>query len=36
MSHTVSVPKDIAEAIVSPRAHAERDTLFSGLRWLRG
>ncbi|MFL5284989.1 MAG: hypothetical protein ACJ8AW_29460, partial [Rhodopila sp.] len=34
MSHTVSVPKDIAEAIVSPRAHAERDTLFSGLRWL--
>jgi hypothetical protein len=35
MNGTASVPNDIAEAIVSPRAHAERDALFSGLRWLR-
>jgi cytochrome P450 len=35
MSDAASVPSDIAEAIVSPRAHAERDALYSGLRWLR-
>jgi cytochrome P450 len=35
MNRAASVPNDIAEAIVSPRAHAERDALFSGLRWLR-
>src|SRR5215475_9534286 len=34
-SAAVSVPNDIAEAVVSPRAHAERDALFAGLRWLR-
>jgi cytochrome P450 len=34
-SAAATVPNDIAEAIVSPRAHAERDVLFSGLRWLR-
>jgi hypothetical protein len=35
MTNTIAVPKDISEAIVSPRAHAERDDLLSGLRWLR-
>jgi cytochrome P450 len=35
MTDAVTVPKHIAEAVVSPRAHAERDALFSGLRWLR-
>jgi hypothetical protein len=38
MANTTIVPKHIAEAIVSPRAHAEpieRDALFSGLRYLR-
>jgi hypothetical protein len=35
MTNSITVPKHIAEAIVSPRAHAERDALFSGLRWLR-
>jgi cytochrome P450 len=35
MTNTIAVPKQIAEAIVSPRAHAERDGLASGLRWLR-
>jgi cytochrome P450 len=35
MGSAASIPQQIAEAIVSPRAHAERDALFSGLRWLR-
>ena len=38
MANTTIVPKHIAEAIVSPRAHAEpieRDALLSGLRYLR-
>ena len=38
MANTTIVPKYIAEAIVSPRAHAEpieRDALLSGLRYLR-
>jgi hypothetical protein len=35
MSNAATIPAEIAEAIVSPRAHAERDVLFSGLRWLR-
>jgi cytochrome P450 len=35
MTNAASVPKSIAEAMVSPRAHAERDALFSDLRWLR-
>jgi cytochrome P450 len=35
MTNAASVPKSIAEAIVSPRAHAERAALFSDLRWLR-
>jgi cytochrome P450 len=35
MANAALVPKDIAEAIVSPRAHAERHSLLLGLRWLR-
>jgi cytochrome P450 len=35
MTNAALVPKHIAEAIVSPRAHAERDALLSGLRRLR-
>jgi cytochrome P450 len=35
MTNTATVPKHIAEAVVSPRAHAERDALLSDLRWLR-
>jgi hypothetical protein len=35
MTNAASVPKSIAEAIVSPRAHAERTALLSDLRWLR-
>ena len=35
MTNTASVPNNIAEAIVSPKAHAERTALLSGLRWLR-
>ena len=35
MTDAVTVPKHIAEAVVSPHSHAERDALFSGLRWLR-
>jgi hypothetical protein len=38
MANTTIVPKHIAEAIVSPRAHAEpieRESLLSGLRYLR-
>src|SRR5262245_13218695 len=35
MTNAATVPQHIAEAVVSPRAHAERDALFSGLRWLR-
>ena len=38
MANTTIVPKHIAEAIVSPRAHAEpieRDALLSGLQYLR-
>src|SRR5262245_23272960 len=35
MTNGLTVPQHIAEAVVSPRAHAERDALFSGLRWLR-
>ena len=38
MANTTIVPKHIAEAIVSPRAHAEpieRDALLSCLRYLR-
>jgi hypothetical protein len=35
MTNAASVPKPIAEAIVSPRAHAERTALLSDLRWLR-
>src|ERR1700761_8984150 len=35
MSGRALVPQHIAEAIVSPRAHANRDALLSGLRWLR-
>jgi hypothetical protein len=34
MTNAATVPQHIAEAVVSPRAHAERDALFSGLRWL--
>jgi cytochrome P450 len=35
MTDAAIVPKHIAEAVVSPQAHAERDALFSDLRWLR-
>jgi hypothetical protein len=35
MTKAATVPQHIAEAVVSPRAHAERDALFSALRWLR-
>ena len=35
MTNSIAVPKHLSEAIVSPRAHAERDELLSGLRWLR-
>jgi cytochrome P450 len=35
MTNATNVPKHIADAIVSPRAHAERDALVSDLRWLR-
>ena len=38
MANTTIVPRHIAEAIVSPQAHAEpieRDALLSGLRYLR-
>ncbi len=35
MTNATSIPKHIAEAVVSPRAYAERDTLVSDLRWLR-
>ncbi|WP_455998486.1 hypothetical protein [Bradyrhizobium sp. LeoA1S1] len=35
MTNAAIVPKHIAEALVSPGAHAERDVLFSSLRWLR-
>ncbi len=35
MTDAASVPKSIADAIVSPRAHAERAALLSDLRWLR-
>lgn len=37
MANTTIVPKHIAEAIVSPRAHAEpiERALLSGLRYLR-
>jgi hypothetical protein len=35
MTNATSVPKHIAEAVVSPRAHAERNALVSELRWLR-
>jgi cytochrome P450 len=35
MTNAATVPKHIADTLVSPRAHAERDALLSGLRWLR-
>ncbi|MGX9429946.1 MULTISPECIES: cytochrome P450 [Bradyrhizobium] len=35
MINEVAVPKHIAEAVVSPRAHAERNELLADLRWLR-
>jgi cytochrome P450 len=35
MTNAAIVPKHMAEAIVSPRAHAERVGLLSDLRWLR-
>jgi hypothetical protein len=35
MTNAASVPKSIAEAVVSPRAYAERNALVSDLRWLR-
>jgi hypothetical protein len=35
VTNTVTIPKHIAEAVLSPRAHSERDALLSNQRWLR-
>jgi cytochrome P450 len=35
MINELAAPKYIAEAVLSPHAHAERNELLTGLRWLR-